>query len=654
MKYRNLTKQEITELKKQNCRSINGWENVFVSHYFISQNIISVTFSGKNYIGVLSDIIELPQGSKDMSGIYNTHIHNCHIGNQVYIKNIGSSISNYTIEENVIIQNVGSICVNTESSFGNGTVVCPVNEGEGRDVIIFNKLSAHTAYLMTFYRDNIQLIEKLKEVALHESSKIKSTQGFIKKGTKVINCGTINEVNIGEYATIEGTAYLENGSINSSKDSPAYIGHQVNAAHFIVSSGSLVSDGANLRHCFVGQGCEISKNYTAENSLFFANSQCLQGEACSIFAGPYTVTHHKSTLLIAGYYSFFNAGSGTNQSNHMYKLGPLHQGVMERGNKTGSDSYILWPAKIGAFTMVLGRHYNNPDTSDLPFSYLLEDGGKSVLMPAQNIFNVGTTRDVEKWPKRDKRQGSNHLDCIITDALTPYTINKIIKGIEVLKELQQKANPERKTLMYKSTQLSLTSINRGIKLYEQALVKYVGDELIKLLKQSNFDSMIKNFNSLTKENDAWLDLSGLICQKNKLDEFIEYIINNKVDNYNFNNFFQEQYVNYDFLKSQHCMQILETYFNIDIKNHSKTELINFIQEWINNNDKIKASIIMDAKKEFNQKSKIGFGIDGNETTGLKDFEAVRGSVETNEYIQKIEAEFKEKNKNAELIINTLN
>ena len=62
----------------------------------------------------------------------------------------------------------------------------------------------------------------------------------------------------------------------------------------------------------------MDKHYSAEHSVFFANSQGFNGEACSIFAGPYTVTHHKSTLLIAGMFSFMNAGSGSNQSNHMY------------------------------------------------------------------------------------------------------------------------------------------------------------------------------------------------------------------------------------------------------------------------------------------------------------------------------------------------
>ena len=105
---------------------------------------------------------------------------------------------------------------------------------------------------------------------------------------------------------------------------------------------------------------------------------------------------HKSSLLIAGMFSFLNAGSGSNQSNHMYKLGPIHQGVVERGSKTTSDSYILWPAKVGAFSLIMGRHVNHPDTSGMPFSYLIEHGNRSYLVPGANLKSVGTIRDAQK------------------------------------------------------------------------------------------------------------------------------------------------------------------------------------------------------------------------------------------------------------------
>lgn len=653
MKYRNLTSLEIIELQKQDCRSVGAWDKIFVTDDFSSVNIKSTTFSGTNYLGLYSDKIELPHGAIDTCGIYNAHIHNCTISNQVFIKNIGTSISNYIISENVIIQNTNTLCVEGESEFGNGTIVCPVNEGGGRDVIIYNQLSAHTAYLMTFYREKESLIKALSDLAKNESLKTKSNKGIIGSNSVILNSGCIKNINIGSFATIEEVSYLHDGTINSSKSAPSYVGPQVNAAHFIFSNGATVSDGANIRHCFIGEGCEISKYFTAENSLFFANSQCLQGEACSIFAGPYTVTHHKSTLLIAGYYSFFNAGSGTNQSNHMYKLGPIHQGIVERGGKTGSNSYILWPAKIGAFTLVLGRHYGNPDISDLPFSYLIEDNGKSTLMPAQNIFNVGTTRDTEKWAKRDKRKGDNFLDFIITDALNPYTIEKIIKGINILTQLQQKASPQGKSLMFKNAQISLASINRGIKLYEQALVKYVGDELIYILKHTNFDSLRNTYLSETT-NQKWVDLAGLICREDKLEILYKLLSpSNKLDCSITNTFFKEQFKNYNTLKTEHAFFVLKEYFKIDIRKCLPSEIKKFIKEWIINNDKIKSSIIIDAKKEFGVKSKISFGIDGDDTIKDHDFEAVRGAMASNSFINIIEQEFNIANKNAESIANTI-
>ena len=104
-----------------------------------------------------------------------------------------------------------------------------------------------------------------------------------------------------------------------------------------------------------------------------------------------------------------NAGSGSNQSNHMYKLGPIHQGIMERGSKTTSDSYVLWPSRIGPFTLVVGRHYHNADTTQFPFSYLTEVNYELQLVPGINLRSVGTIRDAQKWPKRDARKDLKSL-----------------------------------------------------------------------------------------------------------------------------------------------------------------------------------------------------------------------------------------------------
>jgi len=108
----------------------------------------------------------------------------------------------------------------------------------------------------------------------------------------------------------------------------------------------------------------------------------------------------------------------------MYKLGPVHQGVFERGCKTGSFSYVLLESHIGAFSVVIGKHFSNIQTPNLPFSYISEESGVSKLIPGMNLLSVGTVRDGEKWPKRDNRKVQNKRDLITFDVFLPTRLKR--------------------------------------------------------------------------------------------------------------------------------------------------------------------------------------------------------------------------------------
>ncbi|GAH48502.1 unnamed protein product, partial [marine sediment metagenome] len=278
--------------------------------------------------------------------------------------------------------------VSGESGFGNGTRIHVLNEAGGRPLILFDRLSAQIAYLLVLYRYQPELIDRL-EALIEEYVKTRvSGRATLGRGCRVDNCTRITNVEIGPRAEVSGVLTLTEGTIRSCAEDPARVGEGTVASHFILLSGARVGSGVLLDSCFVGQGVRLDKQFSAKDSAFFANCEGYHSEVVSVFAGPYTVTHHKSTLLIAGMFSFFNAGSGTNQSNHMYKLGPVHQGVLERGCKTGSSSYLLWPCRIGPFTTVTGKHNANFDSGIFPFSNIAEKEGKSVLTPAVNLLNV--------------------------------------------------------------------------------------------------------------------------------------------------------------------------------------------------------------------------------------------------------------------------
>ena len=255
--------------------------------------------------------------------------------------------------------------------------------------------------------------------------------------TRILHCGRLWNVRIGPCATLDGAARLENGTVCSHPASPAFVGEGVIARDFIFQTGSHVTDGAMLTRCYVGQSTAVGHGFTASDTYFACNCQAENGEACAVFAGPYTVTHHKATLLIGGMFSFMNAGSATNQSNHAYKLGPSHHGVLERGCKTGSGSHISWPVRIGAFSLVMGHCDPYADSRMLPFSYVVEREGANYIIPGIALRGVGTLRDIRKWPQRDGRPAdAPRLDYLVFEAFSPYTMERILQGHALLADIE--------------------------------------------------------------------------------------------------------------------------------------------------------------------------------------------------------------------------
>ena len=513
-KLKNLTGPEIRTLTSNNCRC-DDWSKVKVMKGFDPARCLNVSFSGNVKLGSFSGSYTDDSGVSMKYGISNAHIHNCSIGSNVLIYNIGDYIANYNIEDKVVIKDCGKIHTEGKSTFGNGTEVAVLNETGGRSVKIWDRLSAHEAYIIALYRHRSKAIEKIENMVAEYSKSLSSDKGTIGRNTTILNCRNIRNVRFGPYCQVEGTMSLSEGSLNSCKEDPIFIGPGVIMEHFIICSGSIVTESTLIDKCFVGQGCVLGKHYSAENSLFFANCAGFHGEACSIFAGPYTVTHHKSTLLIAGIFSFMNAGSGSNQSNHMYKLGPIHQGIMERGSKTTSNSYLLWPARIGPFTLVMGRHYKNIDTSSLPFSYLIESNDESILVPGINLRSVGTIRDAQKWPRRDRRKDPIKMDQVNFNLLSPYTIRKMFEGRELLHRIKSVAGEISGSYAYNNMMIKGPSLDRGIALYQTGINKFLGNSMIKRLEKIQFKTNRELQKKLEPDkshgNGEWVDLAGLIA-----------------------------------------------------------------------------------------------------------------------------------------------
>lgn len=638
--YRPLSHEEIDKLTGQGC-SCADWSKVQVADGFKAEKVKSTHFSGQVRLGVFEKQVSFFGGVKKNAGISSATIHNCVIGNNVYIDQVRSYIANYVIEDDALIENVDLLAVEGESSFGNGTEVAVVNEAGGREIPIYDELSAQIAYVIAFYRHRPKVVDALRKMIADYTASVKSHKGLVGKSARLINCRIIKDVKIGPAAVIEGVTRLENGSVNSCPEDPVYIGPGVLAEEFIACSGSKITDGTIISKCFIGQGTVLAKQYSAESSVFFANCGGFHGEACAIFAGPYTVTHHKSTLLIAGLFSFLNAGSGTNQSNHMYKLGPVHQGVVERGSKTASDSYMLWPAKVGPFTVVMGRHYRNSDTSDLPFSYLIEHEDESVLIPGVNLRSVGTVRDARKWPTRDRRKDPRKLDYINFKLLSPYTIQKMLNGRRVLENLKATSGEHTEYFTYHNVRIKRDSLDRGIRFYEIGIDKFLGNCLIKRLEGKQPQNVQELRTILAAQTDVepskWVDLAGLLAPQQCVEKMLSDIEAGKIGTLaqaaEVFGSIHNRYTEYEWAWAAN---VLQQQLGKNIGEITAQDIIDMTTKWKTAVVELDRMLYADAQKEFDGTSQIGFGIDGAEETRSADFEQVRGTFEGNSFVSEIE------------------
>ena len=637
--YRALTDEEIGQLVYQGCSSTD-WNLVKVSDGFSPDHIEHTKFTGHIRLNSFNRTVNLLGGITFHSGIYNAWLHNCEIGRDVLIHNVRSYIANFRIEEGVVIHNVTTIATDGETTFGNGMIVEAVNEDGGRAIPVYDYLSTHVAYIMALYRHRPQVVSALKQMVEDYAQSVKSDTGTIGANSRIINCNTVLNVKMGPSTVIDGAKKLQNGSINSNQEAPVVIGEGVIMDGFIICSGSRITDATLISKCFVGQGCILDKHYSAVNSLFFANCQGFHGEATSIFAGPYTVTHHKSTLLISGMFSFMNAGSGSNQSNHLYKLGPIHQGIMERGAKTTSDSYLLWPSRIGAFSLVMGRHYKHCDTADFPFSYLIESNDESILVPGINLKSIGTVRDTQKWPRRDKRTDSNLLDLINFNLLSPYTVHKMITGREKLLAIRKSSGEFASEYSYDKMKIEKRALDRGILLYEMAIWKFLGNSLISRLHGKDTGSnealrgLLKPDTPLGK--GYWVDLSGLICPFEALDNVLKPIENGEITTLEEVNAallaLHKNYYNHEWTWAAN---VLEKFYGRKLEEFTAADVVAIVEKWKESVLGIDQYLYEDAKKEFSLTKMTGFGVDGQNGARELDFAQVRGEFESNETVKAI-------------------
>lgn len=639
--YRSLTPSELQIMRTQGCRAVDDdWDGIRVAEGFDAQRMRNVVFAGQVRIGS-----HTPSHARDRgpSGMENAHVVDCTIGNDVRIAHVARRIANYHIADGSCLEDVGLIEARHDARFGNGIEVEALNEGGGREVVLFNDLCAQTASLMCLCRHRPDFIEKLTTLVRSAASRAHGGAGMIGPNATVRSVRELVDVCVHRGAVIDGASSLANGTILSSDEAPTTVGAGVQADDFIIAEGASVTDGAMLTKCYVGQGSRIARQFSAESSLFFANCEAFHGEAVSVFAGPYTVTHHKSTLLIAGLHSFYNAGSGTNFSNHRYKLGPVHEGKLERGTKTGSFSYLMWPCRVGAFSVVLGKHTRVFDTRQFPFSAVEADpAGRCTVVPGIMLATVGTVRDGAKWPTRDRRRGESKRDRITFDVLSPFTVGWMIRGRDTLEHAAASTERSRTAVAIDGAEIKRVLLKRGAKYYRRAITMYLTEQIIDRVESEMAEGAASPRQAMTPSpravfDESWVDVGGQLMPRRRLEELCEAVEQGRIDDVaGCQTVLDEIHASYCDDRWLWVKSTYESEFDVDLSACDADDFRRIADMLLETKRDFLRLVLIDAEKEFDSQARIGFGVDGNASTATADFEAVRGRSDDNEFVCEVQ------------------
>ena len=519
MEYRQLDEKEIRQLEDNNCWA-EDWQRVMVADDFNPNAVRNVTFYGDVKLGSFDKSIEVSKTFMRRTGVYNATLRNVTIGNNSLVENVGNYINNYVIGSDCYISNICTMETTEGATYGEGNIISVLNEvGEG-NVVSYHGLTSQIAALMVRHASNNAFRTAIRRLVAEYIQRTTPDTGTIGNGVKIVNTKEVTNTVVYNDCEINGAARISDCTIMSSPEASVFIGTGVICENSIIAHGSSIINSVKMQDCFVGEACKLSNGFTAAQSVFFANSYMSNGEACAAFCGPFSSSHHKSSLIIGGMFSFYNAGSATNFSNHAYKMGPIHYGTLERGSKTASGAYLLMPAHIGTFSVCFGKLMYHPDTRSLPFSYLIAYGDIMYLVPGRNLTTVGLYRDIRKWPKRDMRSKQSQKSIVNFDWLSPFSVGEIIQGKKILERLREASGDNVSTYNYHEYVIKTSSLRKGIKYYDIALRIFMGA----VLKRHALVPPIS-----TVGTGKWNDLSGLLLPDSEEQQLVSDIADGTIE-----------------------------------------------------------------------------------------------------------------------------
>jgi hypothetical protein len=317
---------------------------------------------------------------------------------------------------------------------------------------------------------------------------------------------------------------------------------------------------------------------------------------------------------------------------------------------------MMWPCRVGPFSVVLGKHTRTFDLGDFPFSHVeAKSDGRCEMVPGLYLNAVGTLRDGAKWPVRDRRKGAVRRDLIHFPVFSPLTAGRMLRGIEKLHKLEENTPRSVKTVTIDGAEVRRVLLRTGVKYYRAGLEMYLLGRVMSRLEaaRSQHGGDLMAAMAVAPEavfSEDWIDLGGQLIPRARLDYLYQAIESGEIESASqLDRTLRAWHALYDRDEWAWVAWASPKLLEISPTAMSPADAKDAAQRWKQARTKFLNLILNDAAKEFDAAARTGFGVDGDPVARDADFAAVRGTFEENSFVRQIRGEIAEVERRAQAI-----
>ncbi|MCD6386380.1 DUF4954 family protein [Candidatus Sumerlaeota bacterium] len=446
---RALTSEEIETLIQNGCYS-NDWTKILViNNGFDVFRFHDTCFWGVCVLGKCGELVEVAPGVVLPSGIYNSVLYNCEVGADVLIYN-ANILSNYIIEDKVILYNVGEMIAREGCAFGNGQELSVAIETGGRETLTYADITIPVAEKVATSRADKEFLKEYAEFVADYVERITSPKGIIKRGAQVKNTKKIEDVFMGESAVIDNATLVKNSTLLSNPEEKTRITDGAYVVNSILQWGCEVTSMAIVDSSVLTEHSHIERHGKVTQSIIGPNTGIAEGEVTASLVGPFVGFHHQA-LLIAAFWpeGKGNVGYGANiGSNHTGKA-PDQEIWCGEGTFFGLGVNIKFPADFSRapYCIIATGVTALPQKIEFPFSLINTPSASyegispefGEIFPgwvlSDNIFTI--RRNEGKFRKRNKARRTQFVFEVFRPDIVDLMIDarKRLSNIKEQKEL---------------------------------------------------------------------------------------------------------------------------------------------------------------------------------------------------------------------------